>query len=141
MLAGFWEDLSLQINLSSSTDFFLKGIHFRKYAKFGHRENKKVWRSSIPGHLKGKVSTFWQIFDDSNICTKQCYHSQEWVSLFSVWKQPLKGVPKTERKMPCWAHFEEFKLHEKWFPSHSFPCKFSKSFQKTSNCCIVVEIN
>ena len=39
-----------------------------------------------------------------------------------------------------WVHFEGLKIYFKRSPSQTFPCKFSKSFQKTSNCCIVEDL-
>ena len=50
----------MQWNLLSFTDFFLKEIHVRKYVKFARRENKKVSRLSISGHLIRKGFHFWR---------------------------------------------------------------------------------
>ena len=36
-----YQELSLQWNLWILTNFFLRGIHFRKHVKFSQRENKK----------------------------------------------------------------------------------------------------
>ena len=65
-------------------EFFLRGIHFRKYVKFACRENKikKVLRLSISGHLIRKsfyfLTNLWWLW---SVCTKQCHHSKQYVSV------------------------------------------------------------
>ena len=53
-------------------------MHFRKYVKFAHRENKKVSRLSILGDL------IRQIFDDSGVFAPNSLIIQMNAFLFSV---------------------------------------------------------
>ena len=62
--------------------FFLRRIHFREYVTFARRENKKVSCLSISRHLIRKgfhfLTNLWWLW---SICTKQCDHSKERVSV------------------------------------------------------------
>ena len=79
----------------------------------------------------------FQIFDDSVVFSPNNITIQKNAFLLIIWKQPQKGVWKTHRK----TILPESILNSSNFSSQSFPCNFSKSFQKTSNCCIVIELN
>ena len=78
--------------------FFLweRGIHSRKYVNFARRENKKVL--SISAHLLRKrfyfLTNLWWFW---SICTKQCHHSKECVSVESL-EATIKRFRKTDRK-------------------------------------------
>ena len=86
-LKKFWEDLSLQRNLLSFTDYFLRGLHFRKYIKFARRENKNVSCLSISGQLIRKSFNFltnlWWLW---SICSNVIIQRNAF--LFNVWKRP-----------------------------------------------------
>ena len=112
----------------------MRRIHFRKYINFARRKNKKVLRLSISVYL---IIKSFQIFDDSVVFSPNNITIQKNAFLLIIWKQPQKGVWKTHRK----TTLPESILNSSNFSSQSFPCNFSKSFQKTSNCCIVIELN
>ena len=67
-----------------------------------------------------------------NFCTKQCYHLKE-----SVFVEYLEAtVWKTDRKMlVAESILKNWTFTKNGVKSQAFPCIFSKSLQKTSNCC------
>ena len=96
--------------------FFFLRIHFRKYVTFAHRENKKVSRQSISGHLVKKnfhlLTNVWWLW---SIHQTMLSLKGRNAFLFNAWKQPWKGVRKTER-MPL----PESILHNLKFPKNGF---------------------
>ena len=87
-------------------------------------------------HKLDDTSTDVRVFAPSNVIIERN------AFMFSVWKQLYTGVQKADRKTPVaesilkkW-NFTKNSLHYR-----PFPLKFSKRFQKTSTCCIVLELN
>ena len=123
----------------------MRRIHFRKYAKFARRENKKVTHLIICGlrtfNYK-KLPLFDKFLMTLEYLPKQCYHSKECVSVQCSEATRKKGVRKTDRKPPLRESIlNNLNFTENGFHHSRLPANFFESFQKTSNYCIVVELN